>query len=67
MKASARNQLKGDVVSVVHGAVMSKVTVQVGDNVIVSVITRDAAEDLGLAVGDAVYVVVKATDVMVVK
>lgn len=67
MKASARNQLKGTITSVVHGAVMSKITIKVGDNELVSVITKDAAEDLELKEGDEVFAVVKATEVMVVK
>jgi molybdopterin-binding protein len=46
---------------------MARVVVDVGGNVIESVITRQSAEDLGLKVGDAVTVVIKSTAVMVQK
>jgi molybdate transport system regulatory protein len=68
MRLSARNQLPGTVVSVVHGAVMSTVTIRLaGGDEVVAAITRDSAEALGLAEGDAVRAVVKATEVMVGK
>jgi molybdate transport system regulatory protein len=68
MRLSARNQLAGSVVSVTHGSVMSTVTIRLGggDEVVAS-ITKDSAEALGLAVGDHVHAVIKATDVMVGK
>jgi molybdopterin-binding protein len=67
MKMSARNQLKGTVVSVDSGMVVSKVVVKVGDVEIVSVITKDAVEDLDIKVGDEVYAMMKATEVMIMK
>ncbi len=67
MTLSARNQLKGTVISVEKGVITAKVAVKVGDNKITSVITKDAVEDLGLKEGDEVTVIVKATDVMVFK
>jgi molybdate transport system regulatory protein len=65
MRMSTRNQLPGTVAAVEHGGVMStvKVTLSGGDN-ITAAITREAAEDLGLAPGVAVTVLVKATEVM---
>ena len=68
MRLSARNQLDGTVAAVDHGAVMSTVTIRLaGGQEIVAAITKDSAESLGLAVGDAVKAVVKATEVMVGK
>jgi molybdopterin-binding protein len=64
MKLSARNQLPGAVVSINLGGVMAEVVVKVGDHEIVSVITRRSVEDLGLAEGDEVTVVIKSTEVM---
>lgn len=65
MRLSARNQLPGTVVEVVAGAVTTTVKVELkGGDVVTSSITREAAEDLGLAVGSAVTVVVKASDVL---
>ena len=64
---SARNQLPGTVTSIVTGEVMAEVEVAVGEHRIVSVITRGSVEELGLATGDAVTVVIKSTEVMLAK
>jgi molybdopterin-binding protein len=61
---SARNQLPGTVRSVKLGTIMAEVVVQVGENEIVSAITRGSAERLGLSEGTAVTVVIKATEVL---
>jgi molybdopterin-binding protein len=61
---SARNQLQGTVRSVKLGTIMAEVVVDVGDNEIVSAITRGSAERLGLSEGSAVTVVIKATEVL---
>jgi molybdopterin-binding protein len=66
MKLSARNQLKGKVKSVTHGAVNSEVVLELpGGVLIVSVISRTSAENLGLAPGRLAYAVIKASNVMV--
>ncbi len=67
MPISARNQLAGKVTAIHTGEVMAEVEVAVGANQIVSVITRRSVEDLGLAVGDEVTVVIKSTEVMLSK
>jgi molybdopterin-binding protein len=68
MKLSARNQLKGKVVEVTKGATTSHVRIDIGSGVIVtSSITNEAVADLGLAKGDDVWAVIKASDVMVGK
>ncbi len=64
MALSARNQLRGTVKSVKLGTVMAEVVVQVGENEIVSAITRGSAERLGLSEGMPLTVIVKATDVL---
>lgn len=65
MRLSARNRLPGTVVEVVRGEAAAKVTVQVGDNHVVALITRESADELGLEPGKGVYALVKATDVMI--
>jgi len=50
---------------VVKGEAAAKVTLQVGDNHVVALITRESAEELGLEPGKQVTALVKATDVMV--
>lgn len=68
MKISARNQLRGTVVSVTPGAVNATVKVDIGNgNIVTSSITNDAVDDLALAVGDAVTVLVKSSDVLIGK
>lgn len=68
MKLSARNALTGTVVEVHKGEVAATVKIDVGNGVIVtSSITVDAAEDLGLATGDSVTAIIKASDVLVGK
>ena len=67
MKLSARNVLPGTVKEIVTGAVTSHVRLQVGDAVVTASITNDAVAELGLAVGDKAYAVIKATDVMIGK
>jgi molybdopterin-binding protein len=67
MKLSARNQLKGKVVSVVKGQTTAHVRVDVGGNIITSSITNEAVDDLGLTVGDEVTAIVKSSDVIIGK
>ena len=64
MKLSARNVLKGKVVEVKKGAVAAQVRVDIGGNVLTSMITVDAVDDLGIKQGDQVSVVIKSTEVM---
>jgi molybdopterin-binding protein len=64
VKLSARNQLAGTVKEVKKGAAIANVVVDVGGQRIVSSITVEAAEDLGLTEGIAVTVIVKASDVI---
>lgn len=68
MKISARNQLAGTVLSLDHGAVNGTIKVDVGGgNVITSSITEEAIGELGLAAGDKVTVLIKASDVLIGK
>jgi molybdopterin-binding protein len=66
MKISARNQLKGKVVSVTKGATTSHVLLDIGGgNLVTASITNNAAEELNLREGVTAYAVVKASDVMI--
>jgi molybdopterin-binding protein len=67
LKTSARNRLPGVVTAVKLGDIMAQVDIRVGDNHIVSIITREAADDLGLKEGDQVIAIIKSTEVMVGK
>jgi len=65
MKLSARNVFKGKVIDVKTGPVNSQVKVDIGGgNVVTSMITTDAATDLGVAVGKQIHVVIKASEII---
>ena len=66
MQLSARNQLKGRVKRVEHGAVNSEVTIELAGGIeVVSIITKQSAEQLAVSVGKTVFAVIKASDVMI--
>ena len=68
MRLSARNRAAGTVVSVEEGAIAALVRVEVKEPfTMTSMITKDAAEDLKLKTGDKVFVIVKATEVILAK
>jgi molybdate transport system regulatory protein len=68
MQLSARNQLNASVEAVKRGEVMSTVRVALPDGQkITAAITLEAVDELGFAPGDAVVVVIKATEVMLAK
>jgi len=66
MKLSARNQFKGEVVSIKEGAVNAIVGIKIaGGEIITATISMDSVKNLGLEVGKEAYAVIKATSVMV--
>lgn len=60
--ASVRNRLRGIVIRVVRDQVMAQVDVQAGPYRLVSLISREAADELDLQVGSLVAATVKATN-----
>ena len=67
IRVSARNRLPGTIVRVRLGGVMAQVTIRVGRQLVEAVITRESAEEMGLAKGDRVAALIKSTEVMVLK
>jgi molybdopterin-binding protein len=67
MRLSTRNQLKGTITEVNLGTVMAIIKVQLdgGNQIVTSSITKDAAQDLGLRVGQAATVFIKSTEVTI--
>ena len=66
MKISARNQLKGKVVSIETGSVNAIIHLDIGGgNVISSTISIQSVKELDLAVGKEACAIIKATSVMV--
>lgn len=64
-RSSARNRLRGIVTSITKDAVMAQVDIQAGPFRIVSLMSREAVDDLGLEVGSLAVAVVKSTTVVV--
>jgi molybdopterin-binding protein len=62
---SARNRLTGIVTNVIKDEVMAQVELQAGRHRLVSLMTREAADELELTVGVLAVAVVKATNVVV--
>jgi molybdopterin-binding protein len=63
--SSARNRLTGIVTRVVRDTVMAQVEIQAGPFRVVSLMSREAADELGLEVGVRAVATVKATQVSV--
>ena len=65
MKLSARNQLAGTVSAVHLGAVNAEVSVELaGGGVIVAIVTHGSIDALGLAEGQAVIAIIKASSII---
>ncbi len=62
---SARNRFQGLVTNVVRDTVMAQVEIQAGPHRVVSLMSREAADELGLAPGVLAVAAVKATNVVV--
>jgi len=68
LKISARNRLKGKVLAVEKEGLTAIIKVEVKvPSVVTALISREAAEDLEIKVGDKVEAVIKATEVMIAK
>jgi molybdopterin-binding protein len=64
LKLSARNQLRGTVSSINRGEAIANVAIDVGGQRLVSSITVEAVEALGLSEGSEVTAIIKASDVI---
>jgi molybdopterin-binding protein len=64
---SGRNKLLGTVVDVKFDGLLAQVTIEVGGQSIVSIITRDSCLRLGLERGVRAFALIKATEVMVIR
>jgi molybdopterin-binding protein len=62
---SVRNRLIGIVTSISYEGFFAEVTVDVGGQRIVSIITRQGCDEMGLKVGMNAYALFKATEVMI--
>ena len=66
MRISARNVIKGTIVSIDKGATTAHVKIEIGPGqVITASITNESVDSLKLVAGGSAYAVVKASDVMI--
>ncbi|HEX4017125.1 MAG TPA: TOBE domain-containing protein [Frankiaceae bacterium] len=65
VRESARNRMRGLVTRVTRDTVMAQVEIQAGPFRIVSLMSREAADELGLEPGSLAVAAVKATNVVV--
>jgi molybdopterin-binding protein len=64
-RSSARNRMRGVVVAITRDTVMAQVDIQAGPFRVVSLMSREAVDDLGLEIGSTVVAVIKSTNVVV--
>jgi len=66
MRLSARNVLKCKIKQIKAGVVNSEVVLELPNgNELVSIITKESVEKLGLAQGKDAYAIIKASNIMV--
>jgi molybdopterin-binding protein len=66
MRLSARNVLKCKIKQIKTGVVNSEVVLELPNgNELVSIITKESVEKLGLAQGKDAYAIIKASNIMV--
>jgi molybdopterin-binding protein len=64
-RSSARNRMRGIVVAITRDTVMAQVDIQAGPFRVVSLMSREAVDDLGLEIGSTAVAVIKSTNVVV--
>lgn len=64
---SARNHLRGTITRIELDGLMAEVELRIGDQELISVITRASVEGMGLRVGDEALALIKSTEVMIGK
>jgi molybdopterin-binding protein len=64
-RSSARNRFDGVVVAIKRDGVMAQVELACGPYRVVSLMSREAADELGLEVGSSAQAVVKSTNVVI--
>ena len=64
---SGRNQLTGRIVELKIDGLLAQVKLSIGGQIITSIITADAAQEMQLAVGQTAAALIKSTEVMVLR
>ena len=66
-RISGRNKLRGRVVDVRHEGLLSQIQIDVGGQIVTSIITRAGADEMRLRVGVEASALIKATEVMIIR
>ena len=64
-RTSGRNQLIGKIVDVKISGLLAQVKLSIGDQQITSIITAEAAREMGLKKGQSAAALIKSTEVMI--
>ena len=64
---SGRNKLLGTIIETRFDGLLAQITIDVGGQIVTSIITADSARSLDLRKGVEVYALVKATEVMIIR
>jgi molybdopterin-binding protein len=66
-KISGRNQLIGRIIEIKTSGLIAQVKLSIGGQIITSIITADAVQEMGLKTGDTAAALIKSTEVMIVR
>jgi len=64
---SAPNQIPATLKDIKKGQTTSHLKIDIGGHIVTASITNEAVDDLQLKIGDSVWAIIKASDVMVAK
>jgi len=68
MQISARNKIEGTIKGIQKGEVASTVKIEISKpTTMTSMVTKEAVEELGLKEGDKITVVIKASEILLLK
>jgi molybdopterin-binding protein len=67
MSTSIRNRLPGTIKQIVSGKIVSEIVIKTAAVLVTSIITTGSVERMNLKKGDAVFAMIKATEVSVEK
>ncbi len=68
MQISARNMIEGTIKGIQKGTVASTVKIEIlKPTTMTSMVTKEAVEELGLKEGDKITVVIKASEILLLK
>lgn len=66
-KISESNQLIGRILEIKCDGLMAQITIMAGNHELTSLITADAAVELGLRAGDNVIAILKSSQIMIIR